>query len=820
MKKLLTFLLLFVATTSVMAQDTDTADEQPVMQKPIILPGAGKINVESLNKFKNYGMDISKLSLAELRVLRNAIPARKGYIFMAGDLRSIFNTTTWYDSLMWKQFSADEDTEGYGWQEDGSYKSRPIKYTPVESKFMAKLKAREDQLLKENFKTTGDNRVNVANIINPWQVENMAPQLENKLAKNGFAIVPSTYDQLFQIYENNDYHCFPNFVTTDLFLQLYHMYFDCMMREVEEQKLSVAIEQLCQQMYDETRKLSTQGSLKSKELQAAAEYIQTYYAVALALINGKDLPAVPASYQQMAEQEVSNVMDEQNNFSDFLDYRDVMFGYNLFRPRGHYTRSETLKRYFRAMMWLQTVPFGTDKDAQLRSALFMADVIGKNQQVKALYNQVAEPITYLMGTPDNINILQVYDALAATGQPIDKVFSNKKLFNQLRQAIEEKGEQQTRIRPKFEYTSHCKINLMPQRYMPDGEVLQEMVDYDSKPTKRDVPRGLDFFAALGNNAAERILVDELNEATRWEEFKPNLERMKERMGEVDWKANVASQWMAALNTMATAENSNYPYFMNTPQWDKKDLNAALASWAELKHDAILYAKQPMGAECGGYNPPDPTFRGYVEPNVAFWQKAIELIDATKAVLQRHQLLTESVEGNTQRVRDEAQFLLDASKKELAGKQLSESEYSQIRVIGATYENITLDMLRAPDQWLEGWSNVEGADKSVAVVADVYTANANNNPVENRSVLYEAVGPAHHIYVVVEIEGKLYLTRGAVLSYREFKRSLNDPRLTDEEWQESLKTMPNEGVPSWMKEIVVPLEGQPQDNETVFYSTGC
>ena len=105
--------------------------------------------------------------------------------------------------------------------------------------------------------------------------------------------------------------------------------------------------------------------------------------------------------------------------------------------------------------------------------------------------------------------------------------------------------------------------------------------------------------------------------------------------------------------------------MNTAQWDKKDLNAALASWAELKHDAILYAKQPMGAECGGYGPPDPNSRGYVEPNVAFWQKAIELIDATQEVLKRHQLLTERVEGNTKRMRDEAQFLLDAIKKELA-----------------------------------------------------------------------------------------------------------------------------------------------------------
>ncbi len=820
MKKILTLLLLLVATTSVMAQDTDTDDGQTANQKPIVLPGAGKINVEELNKFSNYNMDISKLSLAELRILRNAIPARKGYIFMAGDLRAIFNTTTWYENVMWKHFEKDEETEGYGWLDDGGYKSRPIKYTPAESKFMARLKAREDQLLKENFKVTDGNRVNVANIINPWQLETMEPQLEKALAKNGFAIVPNTYDQLFQIYENNDYHCFPNFVTTDLFLQLYHMYFDCMLREVEEQKLSVAIEQLCQQMYDETRKLSTQGSLKSKELQAAAEYIQTYYAVALALINGKDLPAVPAAYQQMAEQEVSYVMAEDPNFSEYLDYQNVMFGYNLFRPRGHYTRSDALKRYFRAMMWLQTVPFGTDKDAQLRSALFMADIIGKNQQVKALYNQVADPITYLMGTPDNVTILQVGDALAATGQPIEKVFGNKKLFNQLRKTIEEIGERQTRIRPKFEYTSHCKVNLMPQRYMPDGEVLQEMVDYDSKPTKRDVPRGLDFFAALGNNAAERILLGELNEATRWEKYKPNLERMKQRMGEVDWNANVASQWMSALNTMATAENAKFPYFMNTPQWEKKDLNAALASWAELKHDAILYAKQPSGAECGGYNAPEPNFRGYVEPNVAFWQKAIELIDATQEVLKRHQLLTERVEGNTKRMRDEAQFLLDVSKKELAGKQLSESEYQQIRIIGATYENITLDMLRDSEQWLDGWDNVQGADKQIALVADVYTANADNNPLEKRSVLYEAIGPAHHIYVVVELEGKLYLTRGAVFSYREFKRALSDPRLTDEEWQESLKSNPNEGIPSWMKEIIVPIDGQSLDNETIFYSTGC
>ena len=111
-------------------------------------------------------------------------------------------------------------------------------------------------------------------------------------------------------------------------------------------------------------------------------------------------------------------------------------------------------------------------------------------------------------------------------------------------------------------------------------------------------------------------------------------------------------------------------------------------------------------------------------------------------------------------------------------------------------------------------------ESVAVVADVYTANANNNPVENRSVLYEAVGPAHEIYVVVEVDGYLRLMRGGVFSYREFTRPVSEQRMTDEEWQEKLKQYPNTGKPSWMDEIIVPIDQKPADNETVFYGSGC
>jgi hypothetical protein len=343
-----------------------------------------------------------------------------------------------------------------------------------------------------------------------------------------------------------------------------------------------------------------------------------------------------------------------------------------------------------------------------------------------------------------------------------------------------------------------------------------MVDNENKPTQRATPKGLDFFAAMGVSPAEQILIEE---GQKWKGFKGALDNMKERMGKIDWNETIATQWMNTLKTIYTKDKSaKLPYFMVTPEWDKKDLNAMLASWAELKHDAILYAKQPFGAECGGGGIPEPLTKGYVEPNTAFWKKAIELLENTQKLLKEQDMLTDKIKNATNRIHEEAEFLLRVSEKELAGTALTDEEYDQIKCIGSTFENISLDLIRQPDQFLDGWSNVEGADKKVALVADVYTANSDNNP--EKSILFEAVGNADEIFVVVEIDGYLYLTRGAVLSYREFTQPIDMPRLTDEEWQEQLEKNPQKGIPEWMKRIIINLKKKPEVNEEFFYSSGC
>ena len=791
-------------------------------QQAVVTVPPSQIDVEKLHDSIDYDMDVSGLSLADVRTLRNAPAAQRGFPFKDSYIRDIFLTTTWYDSLMYAfddnlpygEYQSKDDESFYDFYYRMIDEANIMKYTDQEKAFIKRMQAREEELKEQNFEVEEGLRVNMQNLTNPTQLKEFDPQLSQQLAKNGFAIVPARQNQLFQVYEQNDYQDFPNFVTTDLFLQLYHLYFDCMLRELEENHLLKLMTDFSHDMfYAMHRQLNWSGF--DETIEQAAFKNCVYYSVAHYLFTGQYLGTPDVEKAAQAEAEL--VMAGMDNYSTFMeDYKEITYPYSIYRPRGHYTRSDKLKRYFRGMMWLQTANFGLRNKKEVQAAAMQTYAFKYDDTLVKKYKTLDELITFLMGKPDNLTIMQVWAEVKKLDMQMEDLLHNDAAIEKLTATLNKIGDQQTRLRPKFEKTSHNKINIMPQRYQPDGEVLQEMVDYDNRPTKRATPKGLDFFAAMQVPAAEEILI---NEQSQWTGLKPMLEKMKIRMQAITWSETIATEWMSTLRSLCDRDPQlNLPYFMVTKEWDLKDLNAMLASWAELKHDAILYAKQPAGAECGGGGPPEPVVKGYVEPNIGFWKKAITLLDNTERLLKDQDMLTEKISDATNRLKEEAQFLLNVSEKELAGKELSDEEFGQLECIGATFENISLDLVRQPDQYLMGWSDVQGADKKVALVADVYTANADNNP--NKSILFEAVGDADEIYVVVEIGGYLYLTRGAVLSYREFIQSIDDPRLTDEEWQEQLEKNPRKGVPEWMQRIIVPLNKMPEANEEVFYSSGC
>ena len=765
-----------------------------------------------LPQFIDLKQDISHLSFQELRLLRSYPYAIHGYHFMEADINAFFSANTkWYNNLVNDIYWDAEEGKGKFAE---SYEE--VNLTPEEKAFVDRIDARMTELRQHQFIQRDSYYLgNTNNIVNLFQFKDIDKEILEKLQQNNFVITKGNNLQLFHAYEENDYRQVPNFITTDLYLQAFHMYFSYILKSLEKQHIIPTLEMLCHSFNAACIKLAEQT--EDESLKDMAEHAATFYAIPYYLLTNKTL-TVPSKYETEYQEEIEHINKQEDNFSDFLSYKDAYFQYSLFKPRGHYTREPQLQAYFKAMMWLQTACFCREQQEQLKRSIFQAAVLCTYKSIDQtplikLYQHIYTPLTFLMGEADNLSIFDIARILeknnaihiedALTAGQIEKV----------NQALIELAKHKNNIKPQIEITCRDKINFMPQRYLSDNEVIQKLVDVNPN-SQRAYPKGLDVFATFGTGTAESLLIDFYKEPNNWSEYSKELQQLKDKFKtSKSTQLSVYELWMKSLLTMQQTDKNN-PGFMQTPEWGYKNLNTALASWAELKHDAILYGEQPMAAECGGAGPPDPIVVGYVEPNLPFWRKMENILQATRLILQQNDCMTDDLKGKTDQLNDYVTFLIQVTEKELRGEKLTEPEYRTLEYMGSSIEYFTLSVVD-PDLHLDDWSLVQGPDKSIAIVAGIYTRNIRG--CNKNGILHIATGNANNIYVVVEIEGNLYLTRGATFSYYEFVQPLGT-RLTDEEWQKMLEEKKAPAVPEWMKSILI--EKEPHVNERVFYSSGC
>ena len=765
-----------------------------------------------LPQFIDLKQDISHLSFQELRLLRSYPYAIHGYHFMEADINAFFSANTkWYNNLVNDIYWDAEEGKGKFAE---SYEE--VNLTPEEKAFVDRIDARMTELRQHQFIQRDSYYLgNTNNIVNLFQFKDIDKEILEKLQQNNFVITKGNNLQLFHAYEENDYRQVPNFITTDLYLQAFHMYFSYILKSLEKQHIIPTLEMLCHSFNAACIKLAEQT--EDESLKDMAEHAATFYAIPYYLLTNKTL-TVPSKYETEYQEEIEHINKQEDNFSDFLSYKDAYFPYSLFKPRGHYTREPQLQAYFKAMMWLQTACFCREQQEQLKRSIFQAAVLCTYKSIDQtplikLYQHIYTPLTFRMGEADNLSIFDIARILeknnaihiedALTAGQIEKV----------NQTLIELAKHKNNIKPQIEITCRDKINFMPQRYLSDNEVIQKLVDVNPN-SQRAYPKGLDVFATFGTGTAESLLIDFYKEPNNWSEYSKELQQLKDKFKtSKSTQLSVYELWMKSLLTMQQTDKNN-PGFMQTPEWGYKNLNTALASWAELKHDAILYGEQPMAAECGGAGPPDPIVVGYVEPNLPFWRKMENILQATRLILQQNDCMTDDLKGKTDQLNDYVTFLIQVTEKELRGEKLTEPEYRTLEYMGSSIEYFTLSVVD-PDLHLDDWSLVQGPDKSIAIVADIYTRNIRG--CNKNGILHIATGNANNIYVVVEIEGNLYLTRGATFSYYEFVQPLGT-RLTDEEWQKMLEEKKAPAVPEWMKSILI--EKEPHVNERVFYSSGC
>ena len=227
------------------------------------------------------------------------------------------------------------------------------------------------------------------------------------------------------------------------------------------------------------------------------------------------------------------------------------------------------------------------------------------------------------------------------------------------------------------------------------------------------------------------------------------------------------------------------------------MNSSLSSWAELRHDTILYAKQ-SGAEMGGG--PEGKPQGYVEPDPEVYARLAYLAWRSREGLKERGMLPEKLAVAYGKFEDTLMFLKGIAEKELTNEQRTDEEYRRIQYFGGELERLTLQVIEG-DEGVGRWFEITNeADRNLACVADVHTSFG--------SCLEVGVGPAYRIYVVVpHPDGGLQIAKGGVFAYYEFAWPASD-RLTDEKWQALLKSGQAPEQPEWTKSFVVPGSALP------------
>ncbi|OZV10434.1 hypothetical protein CIW83_20380 [Tissierella sp. P1] len=173
------------------------------------------------------------------------------------------------------------------------------------------------------------------------------------LVKNNFVVNPTKKEQLFYIYEDNEYKDIPSFITTDSILQVYHIFYDYTLRTLENDKLIGLIKGMTEKSLVDV--IDLYGKLKDGKVKDAQLKNIAYFSVAQLLL-GNELPEnIPKESKEIALEELEKI----NTHSGFE--KSSLFPYDLdysqFTVRGHYTRSEDFERYFKAMMWYGQAPF-------------------------------------------------------------------------------------------------------------------------------------------------------------------------------------------------------------------------------------------------------------------------------------------------------------------------------------------------------------------------------------------------------------------------------------------------------------------------------
>ncbi|NUM45260.1 MAG: DUF3160 domain-containing protein [Anaerolineales bacterium] len=661
------------------------------------------------------------------------------------------------------------------------------------------------------------------------------------LEKNGFVVSDRlAFDQFMRAYAYMYWKDLPILITTDSMLHAVHQTYDQLLMETEVKILTPKLITLLRQTRAQIRIASQVNS--DPALAALYNDLDIYLSVPLNMLTNEPLENSTAI--EIAR--IARAGAETGNISLFGGQRQIDF--TLFKPRGHYTRSGELAHYFQAMSWLAHIDFrfvaydgygnAQFQKEHLAAALILREAMQTSGQ-RATWEEIEQILAFLIGNSDNTTLPDldrfIVVANISSGSEVLGLsdpsnllklltsgdYGQQHITNQLLLVAPDNPEPISRP---------VSFQLFGQRFVLDsylmGNLVFDQLLVNGEKVYRANPNPLDVMYALGNDRAATHLTPELEQYG----YQGNLEAQHEMVNnlpEIMWESSVYNRWLGflrALNDNTT--QTNYPQAMQTTAWADKMLHTQLASWAQLRHDNILYAKQSVTEMVTCEYP-----AGYVEPYPGFYaalkayaQAGWDLFDK----LPKASLSPEANEISWQAIAyfshlgAVAERLQTMAEKELRLEPFDEAEELFLRSV--VIRKLTLDeeALGCTPTYIEEWNGwysdlFPWEDDNPALIADIHTNPNQDPPLGPPDVYHVATGPvATALFIVNTDEGQtLYV--GPTFTYFEAVEIGFPPvRLTDEDWNLRLENTPYPLAPTWVTSFRLTITEPPLYFQLPFY----
>jgi hypothetical protein len=604
-------------------------------------------------------------------------------------------------------------------------------------------------------------------------------------------------DDVIQMLQRIYHLDLPLFISTDIILKAFHQSYDGILKGVEISFLIPKLEQLLSGLQDNLSILNQKYSFDSRLIKMLRD-VDVYICVARKLLT--------SNAQPFYSDNLSNIDHILNNIESLRLIEEPLFSetarkvdYSQFKPRGHYTDTNfpQLERYFKTMIWLGRTelylikpvsddisPTDQDIQRQVIDSYLISEAV-KTLTVKPIFDEMEKVIASFVGEQDNVtldqfnsisnavNISSAKDLLSMeTVKRFQDTLSTKPFAGQkiLSQVLSSNPMNVSQIKPASAFL------LFGQRFVIDSYITGNVV-FDRTKSKRMLPSTLDILFALGNSAAAQLLTSEIDKF----QYAANLSALRYLIDSYDsnfWNSAIYNLWLNSIRSLnPPAQRETLPPFMQTGAWWQQKMNTQLASWAELRHDNLLYAKQSYSGI------PVCSFPfSYVEPIPAFYKSMKELanqtiekfnnlsidLDQQKIYFNGFALVMDTLETIAQKELDKIQ-LTDKENKFLRGI-LYESP-GCVPVINGWYSNKLI---------YQSWAS----SRVDHVVADFHTSPADEFGNMVGWIKHAGTGPVNLSVVVTNLSGVGDVAfTGPVSSYYEYTTT-NFLRLTDEEWHKT------------------------------------